>query len=279
MGVLALVLNLDASSPNANTIALYRDGAAVGDPIPMPEELKGRPLFPHLTFRKVSVQVNFGPTAVKELPFKCRFLQGASNSDVSVSASKEPKDGKYEVVMPIAFPDQGTFAWTDAFLEKNPGYVELSDRKVLEWARASGLGYGDAAKGQKGSHDRPNFNFGIREMDDMSIRKLISAVAPVVPRNYLIMEVKSNLVAAERQEVLKKFNYPCYKKIAKVMMGEPNKEYKAMVQSKILKDKQAKSDIAWKAKKADADRKKASALRQKELDQKRAEAAKKNEED
>jgi len=107
--VVALVLNLDASSPNANTIALYRDGAAVGEPIPLPEELKGKPLFPHLTFRKVSVQVNFGPTAVKELPFKCRLLQDASNSDASVSASKEPKDGKYEVVMPIAFPDQGTF--------------------------------------------------------------------------------------------------------------------------------------------------------------------------
>merc|ERR1712129_214289 len=140
------------------------------------------------------------------------------------------------------FPDEGTFEWTDAFLEKNPQYVELSDRKILEWARASGLGH--SGKNVPGSNDKPSFNFGVREMDDMSIRKVINTVAPIVPRNYLIMEVKSNLVAAERQELLKRFNYPCYKKTAKVMMGEPNKEYKSLVQDKLLKDKQAKSDNA-----------------------------------
>jgi len=89
--VIAVVLNLDPKSENANTVALYRDGAVVGDPIPLPEDLKGKTLFPHLTFRKVSVQVNHGPAALKELPFKCRLLQDAANSDVSVSASRSPR--------------------------------------------------------------------------------------------------------------------------------------------------------------------------------------------
>merc|ERR1712129_566511 len=173
------------------------------------------------------------------------------------------------------FPDEGTFEWTDAFLEKNPQYVELSDRKILEWARASGLGH--SGKNVPGSNDKPSFNFGVRRVHGMSIRKVINTVAPIVPRNYLIMEVKSNLVAAERQELLKRFNYPCYKKTAKVMMGEPNKEYKSLVQTKLLKDKQAKSDNAWKAKTAEVARKKAAAIKQKVLNKQIADLKKKKE--
>ena len=89
------------------------------------------------------------------------------------------------------------------------------------------------------------------------MRKLISIVAPIVPRNYVIMEVKSNLVAAERTATLKRFTNPCYKKIAHVVMGEPNKEYKALVRNKILKDKQTKSDADWHVKQAEKERKRA----------------------
>ena len=35
------------------------------------------------------------------------------------------QDGKYEVIFPVAVPDEGTFDWLDEFLEKNPEYVEL----------------------------------------------------------------------------------------------------------------------------------------------------------
>merc|ERR1711959_860407 len=99
----------------------------------------------------------------------------------------------------------------------------------------------------------------------------LSSLAPLVPRNYVIMEVKSNLMAAERKEVLKKFNYPCFKKVAQVVMGPPNKEFKAVVQKKLLKDKQTKADNAFKAKKAEAARKKAQEARAKEAEKKRAE--------
>jgi hypothetical protein len=268
----AVVLNLDAKSPNANTIALYKDGVAIGSPQPLSEDLKGKTLFPHIAFRAVSVRVNFGATALKELPFKCRLVQGAANSDVVVSASKDPKDGKYEVCMPVGFPDEGTFDWLDGFLEKNPQYVELSDRKIIQWAKASGLQVQGAAKG---SNDKPQLNCGVKELDDMSVRKVLNAVAPVIPRNYLVMEVKSNLVATERQETLKKFNFPCYKKVARVVMGEPSKEYKANVQNKLLKVKQTKADNTHKAKVAEAARKKAAAAKQKELAKQRKEAEKK----
>merc|ERR1711865_46870 len=138
-------------------------------------------------------------------------------SDVVVSSFKQAADGKYEVVLPVAFPDEGTFDWLDTWLEKNPHFVELSDRRIMDWARCSGLW-----SRAEGSNDKPRFNFGVPCMDDFSVRKLISIVAPIMPRNYVVMEVKSNLIASERKVTLKKFSNSCYKKVATVVMGEPN---------------------------------------------------------
>jgi len=87
------------------------------------------------------------------------------------------------------------------------------------------------------------------------------------------MEVKSNLIPEERKEALKKFNYPCFKKVARVIMGKPNQEFKDMVQSKILKVKQDKADAAWKQKKAAEAKKKLIEKKQKEFAKKKAEAA------
>jgi len=58
-------------------------------------------------------------------------------------------------------------------------------------------------------------------------------------------------------------------------MGEPSKEWKAQVQNKLLKDKQAKSDRTFQAKKADAARKKLAAQKLKEVKAAREEAEKK----
>merc|ERR1719181_1357931 len=60
--VVAVVLNLDPKSPNANTAALYRDGVAVGEPQKLAEDLAGKELFPHISYRSCTVSVNFGPT-------------------------------------------------------------------------------------------------------------------------------------------------------------------------------------------------------------------------
>merc|ERR1711862_437931 len=109
----------------------------------------------------------------------------------------------------------GTFDWLDSFLEKNPGHTELSDRMILQWARASGL---YSRSNPKSSNDKPAFNFGIPAMDDFSVRRVVNTVALMMPRNYVIMEVKSNLLAADRKETLKRFRYPGYKQVAHVVM-------------------------------------------------------------
>merc|ERR1712151_827765 len=78
-------------------------------------------------------------------------------------------------------------------------------------------------------------------------------------------EVKENLVAADRKATLKRFDVPHFKKIAKVVMGEPDKEYKDKTYAQLLVAKQAKADREFKAAKLEKERKKAIAKRQKEI--------------
>merc|ERR1712157_701316 len=111
------------------------------------------------------------------LPFKCRMIQQASQADVQENRVKVPSDGKYDVLFPIASPDEGTFAWLDGFLEKNPQYFELSDRMIHDWIQKSGLwkcrNHGNI------SHDKPPFNYGVKMVDDGSIRRIINQLAPL----------------------------------------------------------------------------------------------------
>merc|ERR1712039_808166 len=78
----------------------------------------------------------------------------------------------------------------------------------------------------KPSHDKPEFNFGLPGMDDQSIRKVLMNLLPHIPRNYVIMEVKSNLIKAERAELLARFSATHFKTVATVVMGTPSEEYK-----------------------------------------------------
>merc|ERR1712190_432519 len=215
--VITVVLNLGSKSPNNNTISLFKEGERICEPQQLPERLHGKPLFPHVSFRSVTVQMGLGPTPLKPLPFSCRLLSTAAQADVTVRAEKLTKDGKCEVLVPVAFPDEGTFDWLDGFLDKNPHYVEISDRKIIEWAKASGVVKPVAGSSTfKPSHDKPEFNFGLPGMDDQSIRKVLYNLLPHIPRNYVIMEVKANPIKEARAELLDRFPAPHFKTVATV---------------------------------------------------------------
>lgn len=256
--VISVLLNLDVNSHNAYTMSLFREGVRIAEPQTIPERLRDKPLFPHICFRNVTVQVNMGPNLLKPLPFSCRMLQSAAGSDVI--ESKESEVGVYNVMMPVAVPDEGTFDWLDEWLEAHPSWVELSDRKLQQWAVSSGL-----SKPKGGSQDKPSFAYGITGMEDMSLQKVISAIAPTIPRNYVVMEVKANLLASERAEVLKRFSLPHFKKTAMVIMGKPTEEFKDKLRAKILREKQAKADNEWRLKKAQREQQKQMLRRQREL--------------
>lgn len=263
--VMAVVLNLDPKSENVNTISIFKDGIRVCEPKAVPEELRGQPLFPHVSFRNASLQLHFGLEPLVPLPFKCRSLQSAAQDDVILQPSSAPKDGKYEVVFPVAVPDEGTFTWLDQFMQENPHFVELSDRKILEWLSKSGVWKPGVTSKSNTCNDKPEFNFGIPNLDDLSPQAVLRIAAPLVPRNYLVMEVKENLLKTARMDALRRFRSTNYKRIAKVVVGSPDAKWQEKRFSKLLKVKQAKLDAEWKVKKVERDKKKQVVQRQKYL--------------
>jgi len=154
------------------------------------------------------------------------------------------------------------------FHQKNPGYVELSDRKIIEWATKSGVWRPKGSGG--GSNDKPQVSFGVPELDNWSVRKVLSAVAPVLPRNFVVAELKSNLVADDRSKALGRFSSQDFTRKAVVLMGEPTQAYKDRVHSLLLTQKKAKAEAEQRRKAQDEERK-----RLLELKKKKAEEAKK----
>merc|ERR1712194_214420 len=162
-----------------------------------------------------------------------------------------PKPGKPQVVYPIGLPGQGYFDWVDSFLEQNPDFIELSDRKVIDWAVQSGLW---RPKGP-GTNDSPDMKFGLPLMDDYSVRRLIAHIAPMSRRNFIIPQMLSNLRAGDRQDSLQAFMAHGYTKVATMVVGEPDAQYKEYIQVKMVADKKARAETARKKQKFEEERK------------------------
>lgn len=251
--VLAVLLNLDQSCSDVNTVSLFCDGWRVCEPQKIADGLLGKPLFPTITFKNMTLYTNFGPTPRKPLPFKCRMLRDAAAEDVVIpSVTNTP-----EVLFPIGLPDQGVFSWLDGFLAEHPAH-ELSDRALLEWARKSGF----RPRGFKTSHDKPEMNFGIPPIDDGVVNKTMSRLSPTLKRNFVCMELRGNLMSSERSAALARFPKDSFKRVAVVVVGQPPAPFVAKVHEKLLAEKVSKvekereiaaADAAWR-KKADAKR-------------------------
>merc|ERR1712151_903278 len=125
-------------------------------------------------------------------------------------------------------------------LEENPKYLELSDRKLLDWAASSGVRRSNA---WPASNDKPGMNFGIQSMDDGSAQKALMAVVPALKRDVVCMELNANLQSAERARALKRFPTSDYKRVAVVVMGDPSDAYKARIHKKMLDEKIEKAQI------------------------------------
>merc|ERR1712014_99865 len=127
-------------------------------------------------------------------------------------------------------------------------------RAILSWAEKSGLmkPKGFAARS---SNDKPEMGFGIGVLDDHSIRRVLQAVAPVQQRNYVVMEVKSNLMKEERKELVSKWAGSSVKKTAVCMMGDPPASFKKRSQEVALAQKQQASDAEFRAKQDEEKRK------------------------
>merc|ERR1712194_421409 len=112
-------------------------------------------------------------------------------------------------------------------------------------------------------------------MEDRSVQRIIANVAPLVPRNYMVLQAQSNLMEDERKRALGRFSASCFKKIAHVAMGEPDAAFRKKQLDGLLAEKQAKNDKAWANKKQEIERKK----NLKELKEKQAAERKKKQEE
>lgn len=235
-----VLLNLDSSSINANTVSLFVDGVRSSKPIKLPESMLKKTLFPSVTFRGVSIKVNLDADLLRPLPFTCSAIQGAASEDVEVKPNAAPADGRYEAVFPIALPDEGAFDWLDNFHKENPGYFEISERTILEWARKSGLQRMNGWE-VRTCNDKPDLGLGVPALDDYSASKLLELIAPTMDRNIVVMRVRSNLVPSERTANTKRFGAG-WKKTAKIMIGEPPSAFQEYSRGLILKEKQAQAE-------------------------------------
>merc|ERR1712190_462219 len=114
-------------------------------------------------------------------------------------------------------------------------------------------------------------------MGDGSIQRTLHTIAPLQKRNYVVMEVKANLLKDERSRLLSKFAPSAFKRTAAVMMGDPPHEMKEFAQSVALKIKQDAADVEFRAQQAAAKKKReAEKLKKKqEKERKKAEKASK----
>mmetsp|Transcript_103489 Transcript_103489/g.194714 ORF Transcript_103489/g.194714 Transcript_103489/m.194714 type:complete len:922 (-) Transcript_103489:155-2920(-) len=268
----AVVLNLEKDHPNFNTVSLFVGGVRACQPQALPESLQGKVLFPTVSFRQTTVHVNCGPSPVNPLPFTCKMISEAAKSDATVTTYKQP--AKYDVVFPVGLPDEGVFDWVDMFLEKNPLYTELSARAIIAWAESSGLWTNSPSK-DKDSVDAPYANFGVPDLDNFSIKKILHQAATLQGRHLVVVELKSSLLKEERLTLLEKFaGNPGLKTVSRVLIGEPTADFKKKTLAKALQAKQAASDKEFKIKKTEEKRQKVLAQKKKELEKQQKKAAK-----
>merc|ERR1711920_653198 len=111
--------------------------------------------------------------------------------------------------------------------------------------------------------------FGIPQMDDLSVKRMLSHIAPTACRNFIVPELKANLLADERKEALLKFAPHGFKRTAAVVVGEPTAEYKAKIQELILAEKKEKAIQERKKKAAEEERKRLIEEKKKKADEAR----------
>merc|ERR1712151_1434769 len=186
----------------------------------------------------MGLHVNFAEP-MEALPFECRMLGAAEQADVEIVPTPEkPKDGKYEVLLPVGLPDEGLFDWLDMFLKKNKKYTEISDRAMQAWCEKSGIMQKGKAAASK---DKPSL-----DGDLSKITNQVRGFLPLQQRDVVLMELKGNLLKDTRANTLNLFPASMFKRVAVVAVGEPTADFRKHILALVKQDKQEESDKQFK---------------------------------
>merc|ERR1712187_402974 len=101
---------------------------------------------------------------------------------------------------------------------------------------------------------------------EQNYSKMMQVIAASCPRDFVVMELKANLIKEEREKLLAKFPSFMFKKVACVAIGTPEASFTAYNEKLMLADKQAVSDKEFKLKKAKEKIEKLAEKKRKEMD-------------
>lgn len=138
--VVGLLLNTleirDTGKVNSNTISLFINGERASDPIPLPENLHGKALFPHVAFKNCTVNMNFG-ALLKPLPFTVHTFMQAATTELERSKCGENADKiTPKAVCPIGRQE----GWVKEFVkESKEQFLELTEAYFKEWVEESNV--------------------------------------------------------------------------------------------------------------------------------------------
>lgn len=213
-----VLIDLMSGHSESNTVTLYKNGTKISKAQPIPLALRGQVFFPTVTFKNVTAAFNFGEEAAPwvALPFPVTMIQQATVDHLVRTTVERPADGKYDIVVPVGLPGEGIFEYVDNWIVQNPGYLELSDRCIVQWCERSGL----KRSAQAGSKDTPDATFQIPGVDDFAVRHIMHNLASINRRNCIIVEIKNNLLKDCREKLAKRFNLPCYRRRALVCIKQ-----------------------------------------------------------
>merc|ERR1712032_503644 len=116
---------------------------------------------------------------------------------------------------------------------------------------------------------------GIPSLDNNSAHRILHVIAPLQPRNFVVMELKGNLTASDRLAALSVFKNPSFRSVAVVLIGEPTSDFKARTHAALLEEKQGIADAAFRTKMAEVKRKRLLEKREKEEERRKLKLQKK----
>merc|ERR1712066_275858 len=93
-------------------------------------------------------------------------------------------------------------------------------------------------------------------IDNGRVERMIKTFATMQGRNYVVMEVRNNLIEQDRINLLSKFPSEMFKKVAHVQIGDASPDFKKKTQDVMLHRKQEIENAKHQLKIADDKKKK-----------------------
>jgi len=213
------------------SVSVFLDGEQVGSTaIP---HLCGKALFPTVTFQNVTLAVDFHTPG----PERCRaFGSILEEHHARSSVQAAPK----EVIIPVALPHSGLYDWSLRWREvQRPDFVEIGDDMMADWSALSCLSSRPDPSRAAGSRDDPHMAcLGIEQLRSREVwRGALMDLAKNSRQSLIHSSVRRNLVEAERRSLLK--NFPTAKKIAVVLFGKPDEDFRDWVKQRTRSDYEA----------------------------------------